>query len=67
MTRKSFQAKNLLQALPRSCWIPYEPDDQKQAQQAIVDQAQKQQAQQTKAAVADSVISDTVLPARGLR
>ncbi len=46
--QKVLQAKNLLQALPRSCWIPYEPDDQKQAQQAIVDQAQKQQAQQPK-------------------
>jgi predicted Zn-dependent protease len=27
--------KQLLQALPRSCWVPYEPDDQKQAQQDI--------------------------------
>lgn len=35
------QAKNLLQALPRSCWLPYEPDDQKQAQQKIVEDAQK--------------------------
>jgi predicted Zn-dependent protease len=46
--QKVLQAKNLLQALPRSCWVPYEPDDQKQAQQAIIDQAQKQQEQQAK-------------------
>jgi predicted Zn-dependent protease len=37
------QAKNLLQALPRSCWVPYEPDDQKEAQQKIIDAAKQQQ------------------------
>ncbi|HSU65698.1 MAG TPA: M48 family metallopeptidase [Tepidisphaeraceae bacterium] len=43
------QAKNLLQALPRSCWVPYEPDDQKQAWQKIIEDAQKaQQKQQSK-------------------
>jgi predicted Zn-dependent protease len=41
--QKVLQAKNLLQALPRSCWVPYDPEDQKQAQQRIVEQAQKQQ------------------------
>ena len=35
--QKVLQAKNLLQALPRSCWVPYEADDQKQAQQKIID------------------------------
>ncbi len=38
------QAKNLLQALPRSCWLPYEPDDEKEAQQQIVQAAQQQPA-----------------------
>jgi predicted Zn-dependent protease len=38
------QAKNLLQALPRSCWLPYEPDDELAAQQKIIDQAKQQQA-----------------------
>ena len=33
--------KQLLQALPRSCWVPYEPEDQKQAQQDIVQKAQQ--------------------------
>lgn len=33
------KAKNLLQALPRSCWVPYEPDDQKEAQKKILDAA----------------------------
>jgi predicted Zn-dependent protease len=41
--KKVLQAKNLLQALPRSCWVPYDPEDQKQAQQKIIEQAQKQQ------------------------
>lgn len=40
--QKVLQAKNLLQALPRSCWIPYEPEDQKQAQEKIVRQVQQQ-------------------------
>ncbi|HXE55493.1 MAG TPA: M48 family metallopeptidase [Tepidisphaeraceae bacterium] len=40
--QKVLQAKNLLQALPRSCWMPYEPEDQKQAQQKIIDDAKKQ-------------------------
>jgi predicted Zn-dependent protease len=37
------QAKNLLQALPRSCWVPYDPDDQKEAQQKIIAAAQQKQ------------------------
>jgi predicted Zn-dependent protease len=37
------QAKNLLQALPRSCWLPTEPDDEKQAQQKILDDAKRAQ------------------------
>jgi predicted Zn-dependent protease len=41
--QKVLQAKNLLQALPRSCWLPYDPEDQKQAQQQIIQQAQQQQ------------------------
>ena len=40
--QKVLQAKNLLQALPRSCWMPYEPEDQKQAQQKIIHDAKKQ-------------------------
>ena len=32
--QKVLQAKNLLQALPRSCWVPYVPDDQKEAAEA---------------------------------
>jgi predicted Zn-dependent protease len=39
-------AKNLLQALPRSCWIPTEQQDQLDAQQKILDQAQQQQQKQ---------------------
>lgn len=39
--QKVLQAKNLLQALPRSCWVPYDPEDQKQAQQRIIEDAQK--------------------------
>jgi len=41
--QKVLQAKNLLQALPRSCWIPYEPEDQKQAQQKIIQEAQQRE------------------------
>jgi len=41
--QKVLQAKSLLQALPRSCWIPYEPEDQKEAQQRIIQQAQQQE------------------------
>jgi len=29
--QQALQAKQMLQALPRSCWVPYEPDDQKSA------------------------------------
>jgi predicted Zn-dependent protease len=36
-------AKNLLRALPRSCWIPTEPADETQAQQRIIDESQKAQ------------------------
>jgi predicted Zn-dependent protease len=35
------QAKNLLQALPRSCWIPDEQQDQKDAQQKVLDAVKK--------------------------
>jgi len=41
--QKVLQAKNLLQALPRSCWIPYEPEDQKEAQQKIIQEAQQRE------------------------
>jgi predicted Zn-dependent protease len=44
--QQALKTKNLLQALPRSCWIPYEPEDQKAAQQKIVEDAKKMQAQQ---------------------
>jgi predicted Zn-dependent protease len=47
--QKALQAKNLLQALPRSCWVPYDPDDQKEAQQKLIEQAQKQQGQNSAA------------------
>ena len=40
------QAKNLLQALPRSCWVPGEAEDQKQAAQKIVEDAQRAQEKQ---------------------
>jgi predicted Zn-dependent protease len=44
--QKVLQAKNLLQALPRSCWVPYDPDDERQAQELLFDQAKpKQQGQ----------------------
>ncbi|HEY2587291.1 MAG TPA: M48 family metalloprotease [Tepidisphaeraceae bacterium] len=43
--QQALKTKNLLQAMPRSCWVPYEPDDQKEAQQRIVDEAKKMQAQ----------------------
>jgi predicted Zn-dependent protease len=46
--QQALKTKNLLQALPRSCWVPYEPEDQKQAQQKIIDDAKKIQAQQQK-------------------
>jgi predicted Zn-dependent protease len=40
--QQALKTKNLLQALPRSCWIPYDPDDQKEAQKRIIDQASQQ-------------------------
>lgn len=48
--KQVLQAKNLLQALPRSCWVPYEPDDQKEAQQKLLDAAKAAQAAQTRPA-----------------
>jgi len=33
--------KQLLQALPRSCWVPFDPDDRKQAQQDISQKIQQ--------------------------
>ena len=44
--QKVLAAKNLLQALPRSCWLPYEPDDEKQAQDWILQTAKQQQQKQ---------------------
>jgi len=48
--QKVLQAKNLLQALPRSCWVPNEPDDRRQAYQKILDaiNARNQSAAQPK-------------------
>ena len=40
--QKVLAAKNVLQALPRSCWLPYPPDDQKQARDQILKSAQEQ-------------------------
>lgn len=40
--QKVLQAKNLLQALPRSCWVPAPQEDQKQAQDRILKSAQEQ-------------------------
>jgi predicted Zn-dependent protease len=44
--KQALGAKNLLQAMPRSCWIPTEQQDQLDAQQKIIDDAQKAQGQQ---------------------
>jgi predicted Zn-dependent protease len=44
--QKVLAAKNLLTALPRSCWIPVDQPDQKQAQEQIIEAAKQQQAQQ---------------------
>jgi len=44
--QKVLAAKNLLQALPRSCWMPYEPDDEKQAQDRLIEMAKRAQGQQ---------------------
>jgi len=44
--QKVLAAKNLLTALPRSCWIPVDQPDQKQAQEQIIQAAKQQQAQQ---------------------
>lgn len=43
--QKVLAAKNVLQALPRSCWLPYSPDDQKQARDQILKSAQQPQTQ----------------------
>jgi len=40
---KIANSQQLLQALPRSCWLPSEPDDEKEAQQKIIEQARRQQ------------------------
>jgi predicted Zn-dependent protease len=40
--QKVLAAKNVLQALPRSCWLPYPPDDQKQARDQILKSTQEQ-------------------------
>jgi predicted Zn-dependent protease len=44
--QKVLAAKNLLTALPRSCWVPAPQPDQKQAQEQIIEAAKQQQAQQ---------------------
>jgi hypothetical protein len=44
--KQALGAKNLLQALPRSCWIPTEPQDELDAQQKILGQAPQSQGQQ---------------------
>lgn len=41
------QAKQLLQALPRSCWVPYEPKDQTEAREALLEKAKQQEAAQS--------------------
>jgi len=44
--QKVLQAKNLLQALPRSCWVPYDPPDRDQAEQRLAADAQKAEQRQ---------------------
>jgi predicted Zn-dependent protease len=41
--QKVLQAKNLLQALPRSCWVPYDPPDRHQAEEKLAADAKKAQ------------------------
>ena len=43
--QKVLAAKNVLQALPRSCWLPYQPDDQKQARDQILKTTQQAEPQ----------------------
>ena len=43
--QQALAAKNLLQALPRSCWLPYTPPDQLEAEQKIIDAAKTRQQQ----------------------